>query len=85
MGTHMKTTIELSDNLLRQAKAVARREGVTLRALIETGLRTLLQERKTKQPFELRDASFGGQGLQPEFRGERWDDLRDAIYEGRGA
>jgi predicted nucleic acid-binding protein len=27
----------------------------------------------------LRDASFGGDGLQPEFQSERWGDLRDAI------
>lgn len=85
MGTHMKTTIELSDALLRQAKALARREGVTLRTLIEAGLRAVLKERRDKPKFELRDESFGGQGLAPEFQGERWDELRDAIYQGRGA
>lgn len=84
MGTHMKTTVEISDALLRQAKAAARREGVTLRTLIEAGLRRVLEERKRNTAFVLRDASFGGSGLSPEFRSERWDDLRDAIYGGRG-
>ncbi len=85
MGTHMKTTVEISDGLLRQAKAAARREGVTLRTLIEAGLRSVLRERKAERTFVLRDASFGGQGVSAEFRGERWEDVRDAIYEGRGA
>lgn len=35
----MKTTIELSDLLFDQAKAAARAQGVTLKALIESGLR----------------------------------------------
>ena len=84
MVTHMKTTMEIADALLREAKLVARREHTTVRALVEAGLRTVLKSRRTSQRFKLRDASFRGQGLQPEFRGERWDDVRAAIYEGRG-
>ncbi len=85
MGAHMKTTVEISDGLLRQAKAAARREGVTLRTLIEAGLRAVLQERRARTaPFVLRDASFRGDGVSPEFASERWDDVRDVIYEGRG-
>ena len=39
MGTHMKTTIELADGLLADARRVAAEEGTTLRALLEEGLR----------------------------------------------
>ncbi len=35
----MTTTVEISDPLLREARELAAREGVTLRALIERGLR----------------------------------------------
>ncbi len=80
----MKTTVEISDRLAEEAKALAARENTTLRDLIEAGLRVVLRERRRRSPFELRDASFGGRGLQPEFRGAGWERMRQAAYEGRG-
>lgn len=85
MVTHMKTTIEISDSLLRRAKSLAQREGTTVRALVEAGLRAVLSERRPRAKFQLRDASFAGRGLSEAARGEGWDALRDAIYEGRGS
>ena len=41
----MKTTIELSDVLMDQAKSAARLQGITLRALIESGLRMAIHPR----------------------------------------
>ena len=43
MGTHMKTTIDIADGLLDQARERARAEGRTLRAVIEEGLRRVLE------------------------------------------
>jgi hypothetical protein len=80
----MKTTVEIPDPLAKEAKAVARRDKTTLRALIETGLRQALRERRRKDRFRLRDASFRGNGLQPEFRDGDWQRVREAAYEGRG-
>lgn len=80
----MKTTVEISDALLAAARAVAARESTTVRALIEEGLRLAVERRKRLKRFTLRDASVGGEGLQPGFSFDRWADIRDAIYEGRG-
>ncbi len=84
MGTHMKTTIDIADALLIQAKRVSRREGTTLRALMEEGLRRILTERDGQHKFKLKDARFSGKGLQPEFQGAGWEEIREAIYKGRG-
>jgi hypothetical protein len=81
----MKTTIEISDALLREARRVATREGVTLRALVERGLHRVVAEKKSATPFRLRRAGFKGKGLQKELEGAPWAKLRDLIYEDRGA
>jgi hypothetical protein len=80
----MKTTVEIPDLLAEEAKAVARREKTTLRALTETGLRQVLRDRQRRSSFRLRDASFGGRGLQPGFRDADWQAIHEAAYEGRG-
>lgn len=84
MGTHMKTTIEISDAIVEQAKQLAAAEGVTLRSLVEEGLRRVLQKRQAGRKFRLRKASFKGKGLQPPLRDGSWERIRDLSYEGRG-
>jgi hypothetical protein len=81
----MKTTIEITDALLRQARKVAARDGTTLRALVEQGLHKVLAEKSRKPAFRLRDVSFKGRGLRPELREATWAQLRDLSYEGRGS
>lgn len=81
----MKTTVEIADPLFRQAKALAAQEGLNFRTLIEEGLRSVLDARRSaaKEPFRLRDGSFkGGRGLQP---GVNWQDLAPLAYEDRSA
>jgi len=85
MVTHMKTTVEINDALLDEAKRVARRDGVSLRAVLESALRHELDRRTRRSAFTLRDAAFEGQGLREEFVDADWIRLRDAAYEGRGA
>jgi hypothetical protein len=92
MGTHihgpiekaMKTTIEISDPLLRDARKLAARQGITLRALVERGLRLVVAEGKPSAAFKLRRASFRGSGLRADLQGASWEKLRDLAYEGRG-
>jgi hypothetical protein len=81
---HMKTTVEISDALAAAAREVAARERTTLRALIEAGLRKVLDERERSGAFRLRDASFRGNGLQSDYTGAGWERIREAAYEERG-
>jgi hypothetical protein len=71
----MKTDVEIEDLLLRDARALAARDGTTVGALVEEGLRARLA------PFRLRDASFGGSGLQPEAAAAGCGVLREWSYE----
>jgi hypothetical protein len=82
----MKTTIDIPGPLLEEARRAADRDGTTLKALVEAGLRRVLaDQRKKVSAFRLRDASFRGEGLQPGVATGSWEAIRDAIYEGRGA
>lgn len=80
----MKTTVEIADSLLDAARQLAARRGTTLRSLVESGLRRVLEDGE-QESFRLRDASVSGRGLQPEFRDAGWSELRDVAYESRGA
>jgi hypothetical protein len=81
----MKTTIEIADPLLRDARKLAMREGVTLRTLVERGLSQVVRETaKSTRPFKLRPAAFKGRGLQAAFRNASWEKISQAAYEGRG-
>ena len=84
MGAHMKTTIEISDAVLEQAKRLASKEGTTLRSLVEEGLRRVVEERSGGDSFKLRDVAYRGKGLQPEVSEGSWERLREVIYQGRG-
>lgn len=81
----MKTTIDLSDELLEQVRRVARSEGATLRALVEEGLQRSLEARRSQVRRRLDFPSYGGSGLTTEFQGAPWSRIRDEIYRGHGA
>ena len=80
----MKTTVEIPDALLEEARKLASREGTTVRALVEEGLRRVIAERERRGAFRLRKATFKGDGLQPHVAGSPWERIRDMAYEGRG-
>jgi hypothetical protein len=81
----MKTTVEIPNSLLEQAKRLASKEHTTVKALIEEGLRRVMTERRSGKPFKLRKVSFKGFGLRPEMADASWQRIRDAAYEGRGS
>ena len=62
----MRTTVTLDDQLLREAKSLAARTGVTLNSVIENALREALARRNAgtrREKVTLR--TFRGHGLQP--------------------
>ena len=84
MANNMKTTIDISDPLLKEAKKLSSQRETTLRSLVEQGLREIISKQKSDHKFHLRKASFKGKGLQDEFRDESWQKIRAAAYEGHG-
>jgi hypothetical protein len=84
MVAHMKTTIEIADALLIEAKQLAAREGITVRTLVEQGLRQAIRERRKRNAFRLRKATYRGKGLQPGVADRGWEHVRALAYEGRG-
>ena len=85
MLRHMRKSIELSDGLLDRARKLAKRRGVTLRALVEEGLRRVLAESGTSSAFRLNDVTYGDGGLVEGLAQGDWERVRDIAYEGRGS
>jgi|KBSSwiStaDraftv2_1062776.scaffolds.fasta_scaffold207471_4 hypothetical protein len=81
----MKATVEIADGLFAEAKKLAKERDVTLRELIECGLRKELRDRQrppTKRRW--RDLSFGDPNatswLRPPFTEDDWGAIRAASY-----
>jgi hypothetical protein len=79
MVTHMKTTVEIADDLLVRLKRQARRERKTLRAIFDEALRQRLAA-PAGPPFRLRKHPFKGEGRHPMVAEGQWDTVRDLIY-----
>jgi hypothetical protein len=84
MVTHMKTTVQIPDNLFEELRSQAHQEQTSMKELVQEGLRKLLSERKQRKRFRLRKATFKGHGLQPSLKGASWNQIREMSYEGRG-
>lgn len=87
MVSHMKTTIEIPDAVLRDTRKVMHRDGVTMKHLVESALRHYLAGEcaSIKREFRLRKATFRGKGLRPEIEDAAWERVRAMVYKGRGA
>lgn len=76
MVTHMKTTIDIADALLLEAKQVAAQRGETLRELVEEGLRLALGRlREPATTYEWKPLITRGGGLTPEAQGKSMHEL----------
>jgi len=78
----MKTTVEISDPLFREAKAYAARQGLPLRAVVERGLKQVLhRSAASRKRFRLKTITTKGEGLACD--GD-WATIRSLIYDGHG-
>ncbi len=76
----MKTTIDIADNLFREAKQVARKDGVTIKSLVDEGLEDVLRRRMKKVRVGVKPVVFQGDGLDPAWVGAGWEAIRDEIH-----
>lgn len=79
----MKTTVEIRDALFERARRHAKKTGQPLRALIEDGLRRVIDEPPRPSPYRLPDRSVGEAGTRNPLASYGWGELRDEIYGGR--
>lgn len=78
----MKTTVEISDPILREAKEYAARHGISMREVVEQGLRVVLRHSpRPGKRFRMKSITTKGEGLICD---EDWHTIRSLIYEGHG-
>jgi hypothetical protein len=79
----VKTTVDIGDALLARAKRYARKINRPVRALIEEGLRRVLEDEVEPSRYKLPDRSVGKPGGPNPLERLSWSELRDEIYGGR--
>jgi hypothetical protein len=78
----MKTTVEMPDELFREARLYAARNGIPLREVVERGVRMVVTGKTpAAKPFRLKTITVKGEGLDP---ASDWSTIRSMIYEGHG-
>lgn len=76
----MKTTLDIHDELFARAKQRARESGRPLRAVVEEGLRLVLEVREPAPTYRMPDMSVGDPAAKDPLESLTWDDLRREVY-----
>ncbi len=76
----MKTTLDIHDELLVRAKRHARGTGRPLRAVVEEGLRLVLEPRAPPPRYTLPDLRVGDPNAPDPLERYSWPELRESIY-----
>ena len=76
----MKTTVEIPDSLFREVKRYAAAHDLTLKEVLEAGLRAVVKGGSARR-FRLRKCAFKGEGMVADYS---WPEIRAIVYEGRG-
>ena len=79
----MKTTIVIADQLFTRAKRHAQQTGRPLRALVEEGIRMVIEAEEQRSEYELPDLSVGRRGSTNPLERLSWSELREHVYGGR--
>lgn len=77
----MKTTIEIADDLLARARQVQQENDLTLRSLVEEGLRLALRRRESVERKRFDLVVFKGSGMTEEAREKGWTWIREIANE----
>lgn len=81
----MKTTIDISDALLKQVRRMAAERNTTIRSIVEAALRDALAKQEgRRRKYRLDTHTFEGNGLQSGLSWDDWNTIRSMTYEGRG-
>ena len=78
----MKTTVDIPDELLERARAIAHRHKITLKVLTEEGLRLAIERLERQKPVEIEPHVVTGTIPPPDVT---WKRLRDVLYGSEGA
>ena len=78
MVAHMKTTLDIADDLFLRTKSVAVKRGMTFREMVMQGLSLALESEHGA--VKIKPVTFKGKGLTPEFQNAGWSKIRDAAY-----
>ncbi len=81
----MKTTFDIASNILSRSRALAKREHVPLKGLVEEGLLLVIERHESRPAKTVQPVTFRGNGLSGEYSGASWSKVRDAAYAAHGA
>ena len=78
----MKTTLNISNDLLESAKELAKSEKTTLTEIVELSLRSFLSKQTSHKKFlKWKKSHFGKGGLVEGLKNKPWSEIRDISYE----
>ena len=79
----VKTSFDISDALLAEARVYAKRHKTTVKALVERGLRQTMNE-STKPKVKFQPVVVNGGAVKPEMQNPNWSKIREEDYEDSG-
>lgn len=74
----MRITLDITDELIHEFRAIAAREGTSFCTVVEGALRREVERRGSRPEWSPRlDLVYGGDGLTDEAAHLTWDEIRD--------